>query len=95
MLISERLIIMANKRIIKLINNERTNRLLSATKACDASSTDVCAIESYDLAHCTLSSYDLCVKDYAGCTKNSIDYCGGAEGDDYYACHSYGAKDYE
>ena len=86
---------MATKRIIKLINNERTNRTISAAKACDASSEDVCAMKNYDLAQCTISSFDLCVKDYAGCTNNSIDYCGGAEGQDYYACHTYNAKDFE
>jgi len=86
---------MTTKRIIKLINNERTNRTLSATKACDASSTDVCAVQTHDYAECTISSFDLCVKDYAGCTNNSIDYCGSAEGQDFYACHTYNAKDYE
>lgn len=86
--------IFMSKKIIKLINNERTNRKLSASKACDTTSTDVCAKTEFDYASCTISSFDLCVKDYAGCTNNSIDYCSGSQGEDYYACHTNNAEDY-
>lgn len=87
-----------NIKVIKLINNERMSRKIVSAKAndiCgDATATDICIKNNYDLAHCTLSSYDLCVKDYAGCTNNSIDYCGGNNGEDYYACHTNNAEDY-
>lgn len=76
---------MKTRKIIKLINSERINRRIESSKACDTSSQDVCAMENYDLAQCTISSYDLCVKDYVGCTNNTVDYCGGSNGWDYSA----------
>ena len=76
---------MKTKMILKLINNERINRKIDSAKACDISSQDVCALENYDFAQCTVSSYDLCVKDLAGCTNNTVDYCGGSDGWDYTA----------
>ena len=72
-------------KVIKLINNERINRRIAAIKACDSSSTDICANVKYDFAQCTISSYDLCVKDYVGCTNNTVDYCGGSNGWDFSA----------
>ena len=83
------------KKIIKLINNERINRNVSSAKAtleCDATSTDVCAMVNYDNAHCTVGSYDLCVKDYAACSNHSIDYCPGR--DDIKGCIAFEATDY-
>lgn len=64
------------KKIIKLINNERTNKKIISAKGCDTTSFDECATQNYDNAHCTIYSYDQCVKgDYAACTNSSIDYC--------------------
>ena len=84
---------MVTKKIVKLINGERVNRALTASKACDATSTDICAEKNYDYAHCTVYSTDLCVKDYAGCTEHTIDYCSGYQGRDFNAC-GYGVDDY-
>lgn len=64
---------MKKQKIIKLINNERMNRSVKSIIACDSTSTDFC--QTIDAAVCTISSYDLCVKDYKGCTNNSTDYC--------------------
>ena len=61
------------KKIIKLINNERTNKILNASKACDTTSTDICS--RIDKAECTVNSIDKCVKDYAGCFEHSSDAC--------------------
>lgn len=63
------------RRVIKLINNERTNVKHVMTKACDATSYDVCTEKNYDNAHCTVNSYDACSKDYAACFNNGYDYC--------------------
>lgn len=71
---------MKTRKIIKLINDERMNRKLSARKACDATSTDICA--EFDSAACTIGSYDMCIKDFKGCTNNSNDYCSR----DYASC---------
>jgi len=79
---------MKTRKIIKLINDERMNRKLSARKACDATSTDICA--EFDNAACTIGSYDMCIKDFKGCTNNSNDYSCSR---DYAACTN-GAYDY-
>lgn len=76
---------MKTKMILKLINNERINRKIDSAKACDISSQDVCALENYDFAQCTLGSTDLCVKDYAGCSNGHIDYCPSVK--DYTPCY--------
>ncbi len=80
---------MKTKKIIRLINNERMNRRIESSKACDATSTDVCAEK--DNASCTISSYDLCIKDYKSCTNNSIDFCSSTK--DFSYC-SAGETDY-
>ena len=64
------------------------NRKVSAHKACDATSTDICA--EIDNAVCTISSYDVCIKDFKGCTNNSNHYSCSR---DYAACTN-GAEDY-
>ena len=61
-------------KFIKLINNERVMRALTASKACDSTSTDIC-YPGYDFADCTVESYDKCYKDYAACYDNSKDIC--------------------
>lgn len=82
------------KKIIKLINNERINIKVRSAKAtydppCDSTSDDYCS--EVDNAICTIGSYDLCVKDYAGCTNHSTDYCATVY--DYNACHTAGTTD--
>lgn len=64
---------MKNKKIIKLINNERMSRKILANKACDTTSTDMCI--ELDYAQCIVNSYDVCIKDLAGCYYGSEDYC--------------------
>lgn len=61
------------KKIIKLINNERTNKKITSVKGCDATSTDYC----YELDHaeCTVYAYDDCSKDYEGCSSSANDLC--------------------
>lgn len=92
------------KRMIKLINDERTRASLTAQKGCGTISTDRCYSE--DLATCTTYAYDQCDKDYAACIKGARDICttdhAGCVGNgvidscntDYYSCHSSGGADY-
>lgn len=61
------------KKVIKLINDERVTLKQVSAKACDATSTDVCT--EIDNAYCIVNSYDVCTKDYAGCSNDSEDYC--------------------
>ena len=63
------------KRCIKLVNNERINSKIVASKACDTTSKDICTVHGYDFAECTVFSYDKCNKDYAACYNNGYDYC--------------------
>ena len=62
-------------KYIKLINNERINQKVISSKACDATSDDVCFVENHDYAECTVNSFDECYKDYAGCFENGYDSC--------------------
>ncbi len=64
------------KRLIKLINDERKDGRLVSAKAqnCTGHSTDTCNLY-VDNATCTINSYDVCGKDYAGCYNYSYDYC--------------------
>ena len=79
------------KKIIKLINNERLNKMLlskQAIETCLSGAVDICP--HTDTAKCTLYSYDSCSKeDYAGCTKGADDTCTI----DYTACSGPGAED--
>ena len=79
---------MITKRVIKLINNERMDCKIASAKACSGAAIDICRIESYDFAECSVSATDVCVKDYAGCTSNAFDYCGGSNGYDYHMCYA-------
>lgn len=74
---------MTVKKMLKLINDERINNRITASKADSGNS---CAY--IDAAICTVNSQDHCIKDFAGCTNNSYDYCGDPEAGDFYACHS-------
>ena len=80
---------MAVKKVIKLVNNERTNSKLASQKACGAGSVDSCPV-SYDYADCTTYAYDVCTKeDHAGCYNGADDVCTI----DNYACSGAGAED--
>ena len=67
------------RKIIKLINNERTNEKIQSKKAtydnacCEADSVDICAVVDY--VACTAYAIDKCNKDYAGCTTEAWDIC--------------------
>ncbi len=63
-------------KLVKLINNERNDRRIIPMKAdvCTGQSTDICKLYE-DNAICTVNSYDVCGKDYAGCYNYSYDYC--------------------
>ena len=65
---------MKNKKIIKLINNERINPNISSEPACSWGATDKCS--SIDRAECTLFATDVCNKDYSGCSYKAHDECG-------------------
>ena len=64
------------KKLVKLINNERNDRNVIPAKAssCAGQSYDNCTLNE-DHATCTVNSYDVCGKDYAGCYNYSYDYC--------------------
>jgi len=77
-------------KFIKLINNERIKRKLTASKACDSTSVDSCIYE--DNAHCKVYAYDECGKDYAACTQGADDYCEQRDSSSDY-CHAPGIED--
>ena len=80
---------MAAKKILKLVNNERTNSKLASQKACEAGSVDTCPV-SYDYADCATYAYDECIKeDHAGCYDGADDICGN----DIDACSGAGVDD--
>ena len=71
-----------NKKIIKLINGERTNLSIKSQKAvdpdndrakCKADSFDICVY--IDNAACSTYANDECNKDYAGCMEGAWDIC--------------------
>ena len=61
------------KKIIKLINNEKTKTNLNSAKACDLMSSDECSEK--DNAECTLHATDTCTKDHAACSFEATDIC--------------------
>ena len=64
------------KKLISLINNERTNIAIHSAKAsgnCTVGATDICSYEDY--AHCTTYAYDYCGKDYTACHNREDDIC--------------------
>ena len=77
------------KKIIKLINNEKTETKIKSTKAYSAGSIDVCT--EIDLAACYNLAYDKCEKDYAACINEAYDYCTES---DHAGCYEEGAYDY-
>ena len=79
------------KKIIKLINHERSNTAVVSKKAlyCDSDSFDMCSKD--DVSGCTSYSYDNCGKDYTSCRQYAFDYC--ANLDDDRPCSGQGASD--
>ena len=80
---------MSVKKIIKLVNNERTNSKLTSLKACGADATSIDTCVSLDNADCTNYALDRCTKDYAGCYNGADDTCY----QDTDACGGPGAED--
>ena len=81
-----------NKKLISLINNERTNIAIHSAKAsddCSPGATDVCYTNE-DHAHCTTYAYDVCGKDYAACYAGADDVCSNT---DTTVCSGAGAED--
>lgn len=68
-------------KFIKLINNERINKTVISSKACDY--VDMCITLANDHAACSGHSYDECRDaDYAACFGEGYDVCHK----DYAAC---------
>lgn len=61
------------KKLIKLINNERLNAKINASKGCDSTSLDTCS--SPDYGNCALYAQDQCGKDYSTCAEGANDVC--------------------
>lgn len=78
------------KKIIRLINNERTGFKNFSGKACEDTSFNRCQV--LDAATCTVNSYDVCTKDYAACYNKGYDFCDTTT-IDYDAC--VGSYDYD
>ena len=67
-----------SKKLIKLINNERSNAKVLSKKAydhayCDSTSSDTCVY--IDNAACSVYATDECNKDYAACMEGAWDVC--------------------
>ena len=80
------------KKLISLINNERTNIAINSTKAtvyCTVGAEDIC-YTNVDHAHCTTYAYDYCGKDYAACYDGADDVCSYT---DTTVCSGVGAED--
>ena len=80
------------KKLITLINNERTNIAINSAKAqdlCTVGAEDAC-YTNVDHAHCTTYAYDYCGKDYAACYDGADDVCYNT---DTTVCFGPGAED--
>lgn len=66
-------------RILKLINNERTNVRIASKKGvttCTEGAVDICIEKNADFAHCGTYAYDYCIKeDHAACQQGADDTC--------------------
>lgn len=67
-------------RILKLVNNERTNVRIASKKGylgpCTGGAYDWCQSSSADKAYCGTYAYDYCSKqDYAACQEGADDTC--------------------
>lgn len=80
------------KKIIKLINNERSKATILSKKAeeCTTGSYDFCNY-GVDVSNCTTNAYDYCGKDYTSCREYAYDYC--LYVDDDRPCSGQGASD--
>ena len=68
------------KRVIRLINNERTDVKVRSSMACDPTSYDICGYQ--DKYQCTTYSYDYCGhKDASACHNYGYDFCSYNDGD--------------
>ena len=80
------------KKLISLINNERTNIAIHSAKAsdlCPSGARDICYTNE-DHAQCTTYAYDVCGKDYAACYDGADDVCSNI---DTTVCSGAGAED--
>ena len=80
------------KKLISLINNERTNIAINSAKAqdlCTVGAEDTCYTNE-NHAHCTTYAYDVCGKDYAACYAGADDVCYNT---DTTVCFNPGAED--
>lgn len=79
-----------NKKVIKLINNERLNTRISSMKGqgCYNGAEDICSW--VDDARCSNFAYDKCGKDYAACREGADDICYNV---DETVCAGAGADD--
>ena len=70
---------MKEKRMIRLINDERTLLVVKKALACDSTSNDGgCSSVENDLAVCSLYAYDkACYIDMAACYSGADDVCAG------------------
>ena len=80
------------KKLISLINNERTNIAINSAKA-----SGLCTEGAYDHSYtdenhalCTTYAYDVCGKDYAACFDGADDVCYNI---DTTVCYGPGAED--
>lgn len=82
------------KKIIKLINNERTNLTIASKKAdvaCDNTSIDYCGY--VDRGGCAVYAYDKCDSyDLAACFEGAHDHC-ETKNYDTEACYGVGTVD--
>ena len=80
------------KKLISLINNERTNIAIHSAKASDSCTDGATDIYYSDEnhAHCTTYAYDVCGKDYAACYAGADDVCSYT---DTTVCSGAGAED--
>ena len=80
------------KKLISLINNERTNIAINSAKAqdhCTVGATDIYYSDE-NHAHCTTYAFDSCGKDYAACYDGADDVCYNI---DTTVCYGPGAED--
>ena len=80
------------KKLISLINNERTNIAINSAKAqdhCTVGATDI-YYSGENHAHCTTYAFDSCGKDYAACYDGADDVCYNT---DTTVCSGAGAED--
>ena len=83
---------MKQKRIIQLINDERTLLSVSKVQACDSTARDD-GCDKGDYAHCATHAWDtLCPIDQAACIDGAHDYCDGEK--DLFACSGSSAIDF-